>query len=376
MTPKTVWQEHRAPYLIRRESNVVKVTDYSYENRNRYLTLSLPQYPVNQIIEVVYRRHPNFNNLILGDKLFIGTKKGKGVEVGEIKEIEKGVDNIVITVEEASEEDPWHEDFIQWIRKPGQELFVFSQDELNIRERRLGVELSLARYAPEPDPNPPFTNVPNFHKALDGDGDGTITEPETNDFVSETRRRIDEDGLTFAELAGKIPPILKVNNIEVDSWGWGGCTTQFNGVPAKVQLVGGTSFVYIPANILPGVSMNTYGDVDRTRFEELVQDYDIFRWAQRIGVPEFSDSLNVLPNALPQDPWPTPNRYMSVIDKKGESVVVNGEKIASIRKVKKCGKCYYKIEIEDSGFVPSIKTGYLKECLLTIREGGKPSMHA
>jgi hypothetical protein len=359
MTPNTALRAWR-------ESNVVKVTDYSYESINRALKVRLrrphPENPMNEIgFSGCNRWFPD--DLLLGDIIVIGMKIGNGVEVGEIQKIEKSVDNIVITVEEASE-DLWQEDFIKMIRKSGQGLFVFG---IPNPARSLCVDLSLANpkpipmIAPLPPPPPPVHN--NYNEA-DGNGDGTITEQEANDFASESRRVIAEAGLTFAELAGKIPPMLKVRNIEVAGIGLGGCTTHFNGVPAKVSLVGGTSFVYIPAKTLPGVRINTYGDVDRIRLEELADGQ--IRQARGIGVP----------NAPLPPPWPTPNRYMSVIDKKGESVVVNGEKIASIRKVKKCGKCYYKIEIEDSGFVPSIKTGYLKECLLTIREGGKPSMHA
>jgi hypothetical protein len=110
--------------------------------------------------------------------------------------------------------------------------------------------------------------------------------------------------------------------------------------------------------------MNTYGDVDRIRFAEFAQDIDIIVTGRApvTGVPE----PNVLPNASSR--WPTPIRYMSVIDKRSKSIVLNDEKIASIKKVKKCGKFYYKIEMEDSGIVPSMRDGYFKECLLTIRE--------
>jgi hypothetical protein len=357
----------RTPFW--QESNIVKVTDYSYEIINRALRLiwERRENPMNEI-GIIQPRFPA--NLLLGDIIVIGTKIGNGVEVGEIKEIEKSVDNIVITVQ--APEDPWQEDFIEWIGKSGQGLFVFGQDEFNGRKpaRRLGIELSLGKREPipEPDPNPPFTNVPNFfpnfHIPLDGNGDGKITEKEATDFVIEARRRIDGAGLTFAKLAEKIPQKLKVNKLEVDGMRWGGRTTQFNGVAAKVSLVGGTSIVYLEQIEFPGVSINSYVDVDRMRFAELVQDYDIIAQVRGIGVPEFSDYLN----ALPQAPWPTSEKYMSVIDKRSESVVLNGEKIASIRKVKKCGKCYYKIEIEDSGVVPSMRDGYFKECLLTVRE--------
>ena len=347
----------RTPLGRGQELNVVKVTDFNYATINRALTLSYAN-PVNTMIEVVYRRHPNFNNLILGDLLVIGTKMGKGVEVGEIKKIEKSLDKIVITVQ-APEEVPWQEDVIEWIGKSGQELFV---DWVN-PAHRLGVELSLTRYVPEPDPSHPFASVPNFHKPLDGSGDGTITEPEANDFVTETRRQIDEAGLTFAQLAKKIPPMLKVNKIEVDGLEDGRTitTTYFNGVPAKVQLVGGKSFMYIEQQLqFTGVSTNPYRDVDRIRLEVCLRGLQrVSGWGPR---QHPNQSLK-----YPQE-WVTPNQYINVIDKRSESIILNDEKIASIKKVKRYGKCYYKIEMEDSGVVPSIRDGYFKDCILTIKE--------
>jgi hypothetical protein len=346
MTPNTVWREH----------SVVKVTDFIYDEN-----IINPSWST---ISMEYPKVPEALNL--GDILVISTKMGNGVEVGEIMNIEKSIinTNTVITAKAPTDILVWKGDFIEELKTRGQELHSYWFDPA---VRRLGVELSLARYAPEPDPNPLFTNVPNFHIPLDGNGDGTITEKEANDFVIVAKRLIDGAGLTFAELAEKIPRELKVRNIDLNGFDFLSKTTQFNGVAAKVQLVGGTSFVYIEQNDFTGVKIwKIYGDVDRIKLEEFAQD--LIRQAREIGVPEFSDYPNALPNASSPGPWPTPRRYMSVIDKKSESIVLNDEKIASIRKVKRYGKCYYKIEMEDGGFLPSMRDGYFKECLLTIRE--------
>jgi hypothetical protein len=250
------------------------------------------------------------------------------------------------------------------IGKPGQALFVFGKDEFNGRDpaRRLCIDLSLAtREQPIPilSPPPPPINA-NFHTPLDGDGDGTITEPEANDFAEIARRRIAKAGLTFAALAEKIPKGLKVNKLEVDGVNWGSRATQFNGVEAKVQLVGGTSFVYVRVKIIPGVSINSYRDVDRIGLEV------VFRELHRVSGSE--PRRHPIPSLKYPVEWPTPSQYISLIDKRSESMVVRGEKIASIRKVKRCGKCYYKIEIEDSGFVANIQTGYFRDCLLLFHE--------
>jgi hypothetical protein len=338
MTPNTAWCEC--------EHSVVKVTDYNYdENINpSWSTISI-EYP--KVAEA----------LNLGDIIVISTKTGKGVEVGQIVNIEKSIinTNTVITVIAPTDIDEWGGDFIDELKIHGQSLFVIGPDEFNHPVRRLSVELSLS---PEHDPNPPFINVPNFHEALDGNGDNTITVTEVEAFVKKAKARIARpEGLTFAQVAEKIPPGLKVSGVELSGTGTNAEEKRmFNDLAAQVKVVDGKQFVYFQyTEEAPlGIGVNRFGDIDRIDFDDWMNNIRAILRPYTYG-----------PQADVQ-PWALSSIYIKLVDKVGETVVVKDELIKSIKRVKKCGKRYYKLELEDRGFVSNVLPGKYEDCLAFI----------
>ena len=63
-------------------------------------------------------------------------------------------------------------------------------------------------------------------------------------------------------------------------------------------------------------------------------------------------------------PWNIPKCYISVIGKKEGDLVMSRREVETIKKIKKCGKCFYRIVLTDDGVVSGIRSGDYRESIL------------
>lgn len=360
---------------------VVKATDVFYDQAKRN--------PRLLILKIGKEDLAFASDLNVGDQIVIGAKAGKGVEGGEILKIENNLGNTVITLIEPKGV-LWTSQFLKELRYPDQVLFLLGRSPYARELNRLIVELSFAQQlgiipgrAYKPNSNdtylPPIV-LDDFKAVLDANGDRKVTADEAIYFVGEAKRKINNYGLTLQELSKNIPPTLKVAGIylQEDLHGWlpqgskvknidvtdGHIeeTTHFNGILIKVVVYEkGKQFVYIkqqfPGRATAGITLNKYGDIDRSvQIEDLLTGWNFV-------------NAQPLPNTVVNrgHGWPvTLSHYVSLIDKNSETVVVREEKIKSIKKVKKYCKCYYKLELEDSGLVSTVQPGKYQDCLAFI----------
>jgi hypothetical protein len=286
----------------------------------------------------------------IGDVLILGVNSGKSVAVAEITNI--GPDRSLLVKE--LEGIYWGMDFVRDVKKTHQRLFV---GFVTPPARYLGIELYLG-FNPggddlATDPEPVDTAI-----YMDGDGDGIITGAEAEAFVQQAEDLIKRpEGLTLGELAPSIPPRLKVSGVGLSGTGTNAEEIIFNGITGRARFVDGTPFLYFPfiEQATLGVRINGLGDVD-----PLVVFDDFMK--------EIRDKVTLGPKTLPLqedkgNAWELSSVYIKLVDKVTETMVVKGGNIKSIKRVKKCGKRYYKLELEDRGFVPNIQPGNYEDCL-------------
>jgi hypothetical protein len=287
----------------------------------------------------------------VGDLIFLGVRYGKSVAFAEITNIRH--DRTLLVKE--PQHIFWGSEFITDLKKPGQKLIVrFVTPPV----RRLSIELSLGLSGSDlaTDAVPVDTVILN----IDSNGDNTITVPEAKAFVEQAETLIKgPEGLRLEDLAKSIPLGLSVTRVGLS--GTGGieeAKTMFNGLAARVDVVDGTPTFYFPwfADATPGVRVTKLGDVDQV-------DFGDFMTETRDEIIEITGNLPYDPPAQEQ-PWNTSSLHIDIVDKVRETMVVNGGNIKSIKRVKKCGKCYYKLEIEDSGFIPTMHPGKYRDCLV------------
>ncbi len=303
----------------------------------------------------------DWRNSNIGDQLFIGANVGKSVGLGEVTNIEMVNNLTTVTVKEA-DGSTWTNDFIKYLAANKQKLYVAA-----LKKQMLTIDLILQRpngHGPEAEELPPPIDPPTDHEdfivKLNANGDDKITEQEANDFVELARRRIAEDGLTFAEFAEKIPAGLKVSGVSAVKPP--NEIYYFNGVTAEV-VNRGKSTLYIEIEKgFPGVRTDKYGDIDA--LSEVFWDVNE-RLERDLPPNNFFDTQ--------QKFWPVPVYTLNVFSKEKRNMVVSDEQIESIKKVKKGNKCYHKIEFVDSGLLsPQKPPGKYNNCLISINKNDPP----
>jgi hypothetical protein len=289
----------------------------------------------------------------IGDVVIMGVQSGKSVTVGEISGT--GPDETLVVNE--PQDVVWVDKIVADLTKPGQKLIVvFAAPAPHVHVQRLSIGLYLGLSGD--DLAKPRPVVVDSNLNLDWNGDGTITDAEAEAFVEQAKALIKRpERLPLGELALGIPSELMVTGV-----GLSGLTpaeeekTMFNEFAAQVKVVDGKQFVYVEwaDQATHGVGVNRFGDVDRARFDDFIKDiYEI-----NAGPPPYDPRVDEQ-----QQPWELSRIYIKLVDKERETVVVEDELIKSIKRVKKCGKRYYKLELADIGLVPNIQAGKYEDCL-------------
>jgi hypothetical protein len=286
---------------------------------------------------------------ITGGLVLLGVKSGKSVEVGEIASI--GADGTLL-VKELEGDLFWNRDFVIDLKKTDQKIFaIFPAPHV---QRLLGIELSIGLGFS--GGNLTIEPVPVDSIFLDMDGNDIITVAEVEAFVEKTKALIARpEGLSLGALVPGIPPRLRVTGVDLSGTGpTVEETLIFNEFVAQVKVVDGKQFVYVQwtEDAPPGVRVNNWGDVD-----QFVEFDDFMKEIRDIVKP-------YLYGPADEQPWTSSSLYIDVVDKARETMVARGEKIKSIKKVKKCGKRYYKLELEDTGFVSNVQRGRFDNCIV------------
>jgi hypothetical protein len=280
----------------------------------------------------------------VGELLILSPRLGKSLALGEVIKIEK-VNNLTNIVIQPAEVIDWVRGFIQELSTQNQEIYVTA-----FKKPSLAIEVAIGR---EVEPvKPRATDPTRFSLALDNNGDGKVTDVEAKKFVNNAVEWSQGAGLPFGNLAEGIPRDLPVTRVSVNLPPQE--MTNFNGL--AVRLVYDRSsrpMLYIPFKFadLTGAVI----DLDTT----ILIRYSDF-------MDELQNELTVPGLSVGKEPGWRSNRYiLTVTDKVARNRIVNGEEIASIKKVKKCNKYYYKIELVETGLVPSINAGSYQNCLFT-----------
>ena len=286
------------------------------------------------------------------DVIAFATALGNIIEVGKIVQVGRNLDWNTISVrplaEDSTDWTDWSAEFLQRLKKDNQKLFGYLIP--NDTGRKLMVEVSL------PNIQPALGLLPkNPGTRLDANNDKQITPEEVSQFVTKVRELIavdkgdfQIDDFTVAEI---IPESLDVTDVQLlatppESY-------YFNDVTGNISRQG---FFDIKADNIVVTKINhTSQEIERAELEDSMKD--------------IRDRLSVVPGTFPfndEMPWKTPSHYVNVIDKGSGTVIVRGEKIESIKKVKKCGKYYYRIGLADKGLVSTMHPGNFTNCLFTV----------
>jgi hypothetical protein len=293
----------------------------------------------------------------VGDIVAVGVKSGKSLAVAEISDI--GADGTLLVKE--LEDVNWNTDFVRDLKKTDQKLyFRFVTPPV---KRLLGIELSLVLSGGDGDDLTMGPSIPqnvDSNLILNRNGDNAITVAEAEAFVDKAKARIKgSEGLSLGDLAPGIPPGLKVSGVDLSGLS-AEEITKFNDIAARVHVVDGRQVVYFQwtEEATPGIRINRLGDIDPSvQFDDFIKEIR----DETIVIRPITFPYG--PQEYERGPWALPSIYINLVDKARETMVVRGERIASIKRVKKCGKCYYKLELADSGFIPFVQLGKYEDCL-------------
>jgi hypothetical protein len=285
----------------------------------------------------------------VGDLVTIIPRLGTRLAVGEVMKIEK-VDNFTnFIIKPADVYRTWNEDFAKDLIAQDQEIYV-----IVFRKPSLAIEVAIGRKVDAANPRP--IDPARFSLSLDNNGDGKVTDVEAIRFVNNAAEWSQGAGLPFKDLADGIPTNLPVTRVSVNFPSLE--MTHFNDLAVRVVYDRSSRpMLYVPFQFadLTGAGINSQSlDTDPIKFGDFMDEVQ----------NEF-----IVPVVYPgsKEPgWPLNKYTLTVIDKVARIIVVTGEEIASIKKVKKCNKCYYKIGFVDSGLVPSINAGSYQNCLLSF----------
>jgi hypothetical protein len=285
-----------------------------------------------------------------GELVTITPRLGKRVAVGQVIKTEKVDDLTNFSIQPVEVKD-WDDGFIRELSIQNQEIYV-----MVFRQPSLAIEVATGNPT---KPRP--TDLTHFSLALDKNGDGTVTDVEALKFVKNALGVRNGAGLSFKDLAGGIPPTLNVTRVSVNSPSVE--MIHFNGLAVRVVYDRRSSrpILYVPLKFADLIGPGTWPYLDdaiQIRFSDFMDEV-------QNNVPGLSQRL--YPGSK-EPGWQSNSYTLTVIDKIAGNIIVNGEEIASIKKVKKCNKCYYKIELVETGLVPSINAGSYQNCLLSFEK--------
>jgi hypothetical protein len=292
----------------------------------------------------------------IGDVVLMGVKSGNSLAVGEINSIGTGGTIVVKELQELF----WHTNFVRDLGKGDQKIFVVF---VTPAPACLSIQVSLGLSGGDvPQPQNVESNI-----ILDMDGNHIITGAEAGGFVEKAKILIKRsEGLSLGELAPGIPSELKVTGVDLSGLIADHSAEEamvFNNIAGEVALIDGKQFVYFQwtEEAPVGIRLNNLGDIDPSvQFDEFMKE---IRDENIVGPYEYRPAH--------EQPWALSSIYIDLVDKVSETMVVRGEKIKSIKRVKKCGKCYYKLELADRGFVSNVRPGRYGNCFLKFN-GGEP----
>ena len=237
--------------------------------------------------------------------------------------------------------------------------------DYNPEERQLRIDLGLARVIRDPtDVAPPIHN--GFAGELDGDNDGVIGTDEARRFAEGAIDWIKgEEGLKFSDLAKGIPAWLKVTDIQLNPVPRTYIGSIFNGVSLQVRRQDFAEWLDIPAgqlqrNQITGTEFDSgTGNVGSVDLKATLEE----------ARSEFQELVRQLGDARVREPlteirWYRPTCYITMIDKTEGDLVMSRREVETIKKIKKCGKCFYRIVLTDDGVVSSIRNGNYGESIL------------
>ena len=285
------------------------------------------------------------------DIIAFATYLGNIIEVGKVVQLggENSDRNTIRVGPLAEDTTGWSAEFLKGLKKDNQKLFGY-RILPNDTGRKLVVEVSLpiieAALGLLPE------NPVNPRERLDANNDKQITREEVSQFVKKVREQInlDKESFQIDDLVENIPESLDVTDVQVsrapiESYYWNNVAV--NILQRQLHIKAENFFV-------TKINHNSQ-EVERILLEDSTKD--------------IRDRIIVVPgNFLFNDeaPWKTHSHYVNVIDKRSDNVIVRDEKIESIKKLKKCGKCYYRIGLADNGLVSTIHPGNFASCLFTI----------
>ncbi len=208
--------------------------------------------------------------------------------------------------------------------------------------------------------------------ALDNNMDGKIDFGEAKRFEKIARASIaSQNGLKFRELAPHIPSRLIVKNIEYvkqDDY----TLHLFDSVALRFGRKDGIYYVDIPfCNVVYGKAFNSVTEeVYDTVLQEEIKDSYVWQKAKdEFTARPFHRSGGAGDDTFVFVPlqWLHINFNLSIINKDAKQLLMNSSKIEMIKKIKKCGKKFYRLIIQDDwrSIHPSPKK--YDNCLLTWR---------
>jgi hypothetical protein len=199
---------------------------------------------------------------------------------------------------------------------------------------------------------------------LDINFDNIVTTDEAVEFAKKTKEFIGSKGVTLGDLAQGIPLNLRVNKIKL------------------IQIPKYESHVYndIPLIISRDIAGTTFVDFEFTGIGSFNQGKAFDSVTGDVYATDFQkDFMDVLRNAIntililignasgiEQDaPWIRRDIFLTIIDKTKNNILINSIKIEMIKKIKKCGKRFYRLIMKDDWRSNTIPGRY-DNCVLTL----------
>jgi hypothetical protein len=281
----------------------------------------------------------------VGDTIFFAPiKNGSNlVEHGVIGNVAslggEGTTDWSLVIVPESHGDGWSKEFTRDIAGG---FYMFANP---IEKSTIQVELSLESVHALPLlPIPDNITVPiieldsiNF---LDINFDNIVNIDEAVEFAKKTKEFIGSTGVTLGDLAQRIPLNLPVNKViwiqrpEYQSH-------VYNGTPLDISRdTAGITFVdFGIGRFNKGKAFDSVtGDVYATDFQK---DFmDVLR--NTILIP-----IGDAPGKEQDAPWARRDFFLTIIDKTKNNILINSIKIEMIKKIKKCGKRFYRLIMKD-----------------------------
>jgi hypothetical protein len=198
---------------------------------------------------------------------------------------------------------------------------------------------------------------------LDNNFDNIVSIDEAVEFAKKTKEFIGSTGVTLRDLAQRIPPKVQVNKINlIQEPKYESHVYNYTRLDIRRRENAGTTFVDFESTGIGSFNKgkafdSVTGDVYATDFQT------DFIHVLRDAINSIPIRRYAVPGKEPDVPWVKRDFFLTIIDKTKNNILINSNKIEMIKRVKKCGKRFYRLIIKDDWLL-NTRLGRYDNCVL------------